>query len=45
MVPKLADDLAKAKVCGRDGILYAAGSADGYAYFGTRDEGEHWVPM
>ena len=29
----LADDLAKAQVCERDGILYAAGLADGYAYF------------
>jgi len=29
----LADDLVKAQVCERDGLLYAAGLREGYAYF------------
>lgn len=29
----LADDLTKAQICERDGILYAVGLAGGYAYF------------
>lgn len=29
----LADDLSKAAICERDGIIYAAGLDGGYAYF------------
>jgi hypothetical protein len=29
----LADDLTKAQICERDGLLYAAGLSDGQAYF------------
>jgi predicted glutamine amidotransferase len=29
----LADDLLKAQICERDGIVYAAGLSGGYAYF------------
>ncbi len=35
----LGDDLAKAQICERDGILYAAGLADGYAYVEWSDDG------
>jgi len=29
----LADDLTKAQICERDGLVYAAGLSGGYAYF------------
>ena len=29
----LADDLVKAQLCERDGLVYAAGLSGGYAYF------------
>jgi len=29
----LADDLAKAQLCERDGLVYAVGLSGGYAYF------------
>jgi hypothetical protein len=36
----LADDLAKAQICERDGILYAAGLSDGRVRFEwSQDEG------
>jgi len=35
----LADDLAKAQVCERDGILYAAGLGNGTAYFEWSQDG------
>jgi hypothetical protein len=33
VIDMLADDLTKAAICERDGIIYAAGLDGGYAYF------------
>ncbi len=35
----LADDLAKAQVCERDGLLYAVGLGNGYARFEWSQDG------
>ena len=42
----LADDLMKAQICERDGLLYAAGLSDGLAWFEwSQDSGANKAPF
>jgi hypothetical protein len=46
VIHMLADDLTKAAICERDGIIYAAGLDGGYAYFEwSQDSGATKAPF